>query len=461
MVRVRYLTGTVARLGALLHVPKEAVDAEKLKADLTVPNGAYWSALSAGVSTNLEPHIELFQETETEFAVPRHYKVEFTKEVKVLDRRPAAAQLGFELSHTIELRDAVQEEASNALTSDLDDKILSLSCGKGKTVVSLHGATEAKRFPLLVVVHTNALMDQWRDQIEKFIRRTDGEPLKVGHIQAGVADWKGCAVAVAMLHSLCLKEYPPEFYNYWRHVIFDEAHRLGANMFSMAASQFACPRWGLSATHQREDKMDKVFKLHLGKVCYQNLEQPLKPKVYFISTGISVNLTRYIFRRGKVNLSKMTTDLADNEQRTQLIQFWVDKAYKDGRTILVLGERLSQLHALYEGCSASSKSLHVGDMDSVERREALKCKVVFATQQLAKEGLDRPAFDTLFILHPFGGEGRLQQSIGRILRIHDEKKEPRVLVFEDNVGIVQALANKMRKHLRSMGFEARNVKGRG
>ena len=166
-------------------------------------------------------------------------------------------------------------------------------------------------------------------------------------------------------------------------------------------------------------------------------------------------MQRYIFRGGRVNLAQLTTTLADHPVRNKLIMHWLDRAVTDGRTVLVLGERLSQLSALCEAMtSTDSKAIHVGSMSQEERRDALTKRVVFATQHLAKEGLDRPEFDTLFILIPFGGDGRLQQSVGRILRTCEGKKEPRVLIFEDDISIIRALGNKMRRNLKRMGYNA-------
>ena len=98
-------------------------------------------------------------------------------------------------------------------------------------------------------------------------------------------------------------------------------------------------------------------------------------------------------------------------------------------------------------------------MDAEARKEALTKRVVFATQHLAKEGLDRPEFDTLVIPIPFGGSGRLQQSVGRILRTSPDKRTPKVYIFTDKGVVTQALARKMQRALQVMGHEFQMVKG--
>lgn len=464
--RVRYrlvAEGPILQRGAWLRVPRRWVDFDRVKRELHVSNGAHWAAVSVGAPTEVvDAKITLYREVEDYIEVPRHYRVPLNARGRKGLRRRGVFSLvttnsykGGRIKHKITPRDKIQVEAIEALKNP-GDKILALACGKGKTIVSIAAAAERNMFPVLVVVNSEALLSQWRRELKKFLQE-NGKRVKVGHVQGKIYQWDGYPVAVAMLQSLARKKYPEEFYRYWKLVIFDEAHRLGSEHFSKAAPLFPCERWGLSATLKRSDGNEKVIQLHLGKVAYANLDQPLDPITYFIDTGIRVKEGRYMFRRGKTNLSKLHTDLAEYEGRNKQILYYAEKALAKGRTILVLGERLTQLHWLYEHCNHPSKAMHVGPMSQEERDVALTKQIVFATQHLAKEGLDRPAFDTLFVLFPFGGEGRLKQSWGRILRVYDGKKKPKVFVFVDQVEILLALAAKMKQHLRKSKWRFADV----
>lgn len=454
--------------GALTRVPLDWVDREKLEQQLTVSNPAFWTARQAGQSTTgIEPRIYLYEKDDHYYYVPRHYALPFTEKGSKLleargvrqEKRVAPKYVG-KIKHSIKLRNKMQAEASAALQVP-GDKILALACGLGKTILSLHAVPEAQKLPLLVIVHTNALMDQWKDRIQEFWRTENGGPVEVGKIQQDAFDWRGKPVAIAMLHTLVKKRYPQEFYDYWECVVADEVHKLGAQQFLKAASMFKCDRWGLSATLKREDGMDRAIRMHLGNVAYEHLEQPLQPRTFFVQTGIRVDERRYLIRNGRVNLAALTTDLASMEKRNKMIVDWVERAARNGRTVLILGERVTQLHELHNACQIESKSVHVGSMGPVDRKQALTKQVVFATQHLAKEGLDRPAFDTLFVLFTFGGEGRLQQSFGRILRVSEDKAQPKVIVFEDDVGIIKGMGNKMRRHLSRMSFPYKDIANRG
>jgi superfamily II DNA or RNA helicase len=456
MSRIRYVVDRpVVEVGALHKIPRGWVDMDQVRADLTIRNGVYWKAVGNGqpVPKGVEAYTELFREVGESVYVPRHYNAPMKDTMgEVVDLRYPRAK-AVEVSTSVEWRDDVQFGAAEALVADEDDKIISLACGKGKTVVSLAAASMGRRFPALIVVNSEALLEQWMKEIRK---HTDIKDSEIGHVQAGTERWRGKKVAVAMLHSLALKKYPPEFYKYWRLGIFDEVHRLGATMFSKACALLPCERWGLSATVSRSDGMDKVVRLHFGRVVYENLEQDLKPEFHFIQTEMTVEIGKFM-RRGQIRLPELTTWLCEHDTRNAIITSWIDRAVKDGRTVLVLGERLRQLSDLCESSAATSKGVFVGAMEKAEREAALKKQVVFATQHLAREGLDRPEFDTLFVLVPFGGAARLQQSVGRILRAREGKKQPKVIVFEDNIGIVKALGRKMRRWCREQGFKVSDV----
>jgi superfamily II DNA or RNA helicase len=78
-----------------------------------------------------------------------------------------------------------------------------------------------------------------------------------------------------------------------------------------------------------------------------------------------------------------------------------------------------------------------------EREQALedmrsgKKKYLFATYSLAKEGLDIPCLERLFMVTPQKDYAVITQSIGRIARVSEGKAEPIVYDFVDNIGYLQ------------------------
>lgn len=445
----------VIRFGATQRVRKDVVNEIKLKYDLELSNGAYWAKQAVGANASEEEAIlRLWEEDESYFYVPRHYTIPLLDgyEPLYVDARPVWKEYGFPCP--AEPRDAIQAAAISSLLADSDDKVLCLSCGRGKSYAAIKAACSGNRLPALVIVHTEALMDQWKAQIQLFTGLKESD---IGHVQGPRCDYEGKPFSMAMLHSISMRKYPAEMYGNYRTVVFDESHKLGASLFSKACHLFPGERWALSATPKRSDGNEAVLWHHMSGICYSNLEQDLQPLVWFIHTGIDTQLGRFYGRNGQINLPRLTNWTCKHEERNALILRYIERAAGQGRTILVLGERIQQLYDLHEACQVDSKSVHVGEMGQEERRDALRAQVVFASQQLAKEGLDRPAFDTLFILVPFGGEGRLQQSVGRILRIHGAKKDPYVLIFVDAHGVSTALARKMRRWFDGQDFQVKDI----
>lgn len=436
-------------------------DLPSLERALTIPNGAYYASVKAGYPTDDDPDFlcYVYHNGGGYIGVPRNFEYRsFLVDPNVPVTSPACPSGRYDFwRHRIVLREG-QRPAVDALTHG-EDKILSLACGRGKSVIALCALCEqaASRLPALIIVHTQVLMEQW----VKMIRTHLNVGLaKIGRIQGKVCSYQGCPFTIAMLQSLTQKEYPGEMLRYFNTVVFDEAHRVSAPQFSKAAPMFLGQRWGLSATPTRKDGNDRVFRLHCGLVVYTDLRQDLTPVVYFIETGLRVDLSRYRMWRDptKINFAKLVNTISYDDERNNLVHSYVRGAINKDRTVLVLGERVEQLLSLAQQYPDVAAPL-VGPMKAAERAEAIRKQVVFATAALAKEGLDRPAFDTLLVLVPSTNPAWLQQAFGRILRSCKDKQQPTVLIFEDaEVDPMRRRCDKIRYWLRQQKMEGKTVR---
>jgi superfamily II DNA or RNA helicase len=88
-------------------------------------------------------------------------------------------------------------------------------------------------------------------------------------------------------------------------------------------------------------------------------------------------------------------------------------------------------------------------MKKKARDRSLLCDIVLATFQMAKEGLDAPEVDTLFLVTP---KSDVEQSVGRILRYHEDKKEPIVVDMVDMLQVCQQFAEKRVKQYKRLGY---------
>lgn len=76
-------------------------------------------------------------------------------------------------------------------------------------------------------------------------------------------------------------------------------------------------------------------------------------------------------------------------------------------------------------------------------------KVVFASAKYGREGLDDIALDTIMVSMPFSSKNGMQQVMGRPSREDEIKKPPLVVIYEDNIGTIIGMCQKLRQHLTS------------
>lgn len=403
--------------------------------------------------------LELWDCTRHHLVVPREFinpqdihKFRFP----IVDERPTNFER-VHIGHAIEFREG-QELAFQAMLRN-HSGTLNLACGKGKTVMALRFAAELG-VPTLIVVNTTALMEQWRDNIESLLHVES-----IGTIQGQVSDWRNHAIVLATIHTLSARaEYhTPEFRNRFGLAIYDEGHHMSAPVFCLGADVCAGRRLSLTATPDRTDGLEAIYQYHLGRVIYSDLEQELEPRTVFHRLKWRIPQQDYhltLDRAGEPNVGKRRAYIGQVRWRNQLALDLIDQDLAEGRQILVLSHSVPHLETLHGMARhLRQRGLIIGDTDQTERMPELRDKnPIFATFHLAREGLDKPELDTLYVLTPFSNKNDLQQAWGRTLRVFDGKREPLVRVFEDEDISANAKACRaMRKIIRAMGWESERV----
>lgn len=406
--------------------------------------------------------MRLWDETAHHLVVPREYVPEDRRRrlrMPLIEERPLFEHVPF--VHRIELRDR-QKSAWDALRIPRWAGILNLACGLGKSVLALRLAAEVG-WPTIIIVNSTALLEQWLDEIEKHlgIKRS-----MIGIIQGERADLDR-PIIVAMLHTLALRrdEWPMSFRRSFGLAIYDEVHHLSAPVFVQAADLFFGRRLGLTATATRTDGLEAVYQYHLGSVFFTDLSQDLVPRVRF--TVFHYQLTAEETAATKdvnheVNVSKVRTMLGALDWRNRLICDDIEHDLRDGRTLLVLSHSKEHLERLCAELRqrGHSPGLIDGDTPQGARIPILRShNPVIGTFQLAREALDRPDLDTLYVTTPFSNSNDLQQSVGRIQRLHGEKHEPLVRVYEDGpINSSVRACRKLRRFLRALQYPQTRTK---
>lgn len=449
---------TEVQIGEMYRIPKSMFAPDEIrmrKVELTLESEIDGTAMGFGPGSG---PVKLYEEALNTFGVPRRWGFANYKDLPIVDRREEGNPVNMKFRGA--LRENQIEPAARLLKTvretPWNGAILESPCGSGKTVLALKVAAELGR-PTLVVVHKEFLMDQWKERIEEFL----GIPAsKIGHIQQDVCAYKNKSIVLGMIHSLAEKDYPEEMYSHFGTVIYDEVHRVGAPMFSQAVPKFPAKyRIGVSATPDRKDGLEKVFLWHIGDVIRGTGSWELKPTVYLIeyTSGVSQEWARGF--RGNTNLGKLVTLISQDTKRNVWLAGEIRKAGVAGRKVLVLSDRLEHLETLRTMVKGQAPalltSMYVGGLTGSERDRASGASVLFGTVQYAKEGLDLPELDTLYLATPHTD---VEQMVGRILRTCATKKAPLVVDVADSMPITKAFANKRISFYMEQGFEVRRLR---
>jgi superfamily II DNA or RNA helicase len=306
--------------------------------------------------------------------------------------------------------------------------IISIPPGKGKTVLAINLITKLK-IRTLVIVHKTFLLNQWKERINQYTDAT------IGIIQQDNIDINNKDIVIGMLQSITQKDYDKELFTAFPLVIYDECHHLGAKIFSKSLIKVQAPYYlGLSATPDRKDKLETIFKYFLGDVKFKDTVKTnnnVIVKLYEYNNNDTTNFkTLYNKITKTYNAAKMITNLCKINRRNDLIIKIIIDILKDepNRKILVLSGRcnsskneksvnhikiLSDKLSEYEHL-ADKWGYYIGGMKQIKLEISSSKQIIIGTYEMAQEGLDISSLDTLILSTPLKGD--IIQTCGRILR---------------------------------------------
>ncbi len=356
----------------------------------------------------------------------------------IRDERRAGAPLA--VAFQGELRPEQRQAAKAMLAHDLG--VLSATTAFGKTVVAAWLIAQ-RGVSTLVLVHRQQLLEQWVERLSGFL----GVPAKaIGRIGGGRKKPTG-ALDVALIQSLVRKGVVCDVVGDYGHLIVDECHHLPALSFEQVARQ-AKARFvtGLSATVTRKDGHHPIVFMQCGPVRYR-VDAKEQARTRPFTHTVFVRPTEFRSQAPDapaigIHIHQLYEGLAADPIRNQLICADVVQAVHEGRSPLVLTERIGHLQHLADGLSARVPHLLVlrGGLGQRALRAVLaevgaipegEGRVLLATGRFIGEGFDDARLDTLFLTLPVSWRGTIAQYAGRLHRLHDRKREVRVYDYAD------------------------------
>lgn len=291
--------------------------------------------------------------------------------------------------------------------------------GFGKTFLALHIARKLGQ-KTLIIAHNTFLRDQWVKEVEKlygFIPGTIGTGCFDTTTDIVIGNIQSLTSVLAKIDRL------------FGTVIVDEAHHVSAETFTdLVAGMHATYKIGLSGTMQRKDGKHVVFTDFFGKDIYQGGGGTMTPRVKLVNTGITLS-------PGEPWVRKINNLLYDPSYQSFIATVAL-KYMELGHKVLIIADRTEFLTNVGELIGEQCVCITGGT--TFEERERYSAEIVkgekscvVGSRQIFSEGISINPLSCLILASPIsapvGGDGNLEQIVGRIQRPAEGKLQPLVL----------------------------------
>lgn len=379
-------------------------------------------------------------------------------------------------------------------------------CGTGKTVIGAYLLSRVRSSRSAVLVDQTNLAEQWATQIRDHLPGTsisfimDAGKQKEIYERLGMTvpsplisfDTRG-QVIIASAQSVMQRNLLDDPIQV-TFLIVDEAHTFSAPRFMDSVFNFSFRySCALTATDERRDGLDWIFKNVLGTKMVQLSGKRMNPSVVGVHTPTSDTIrvddhkmvwcnkhhmistkhkcrlncptSDYIPRdrgfgcangrfTGNIHFTEMTLRLTADRTYNASLAKLIALAAKTDHQIIVFSrykEHLKTLRSLTiaEGIEESDTSLYFGGM---ERTSSLKPRITFATFGVAQKGLDAPWKDVAVIASPVTS---VEQTAGRIERVMKGKPNPTILDPIVSSSIFMNQWEARRKYYEGAGYDIR------
>lgn len=319
--------------------------------------------------------------------------------------------------------------------------------GSGKTTALLAIAARV-RVPTLVVVHSQALLDQWRERV---VAELGLRPRQVGVVQGKKFDLRPLTLTIqkTMANVAATSE---EVRNYFGCVIADEVHLFAASTFFHCIDPFpARYRIGASADHRRKDR--KEFLIHdlFGDVAADVSREELVESGHVLDVEIRTVPTNFAAPwygvpedkedDRQLDFVRLVKEMADDPERNWAAIRLVREEVSKGDQVLVMAherEHCMKLGQILVGMGIRTGYLLGGPESAKEFASTVSglkdgsVRVGVGTYKAIGTGIDIPRIGVAVGVTPIAGNQQFFGQVrGRVCRTAKGKTGARLYVLWD------------------------------
>ena len=321
-----------------------------------------------------------------------------------------------------------------------------VSWGKTFTGLALAGKLGQKT---LVVTHTVPLRNQWAKEVEKVYG------IKPGIIGSGNFDIDA-PIVIGNTQTLYrnLEKIRKEFGT----IILDEMHHVSSPTFSkIIDTSHARYKIGLSGTIERKDGKHVVFRDYFSPTVYK------PPKENFLTPSVHIYRSEVRFPDGSnIPWAKRVNALVNNDEYRHSVAMIASAYAARGHKVLVVSDRVHFLKSCAE--LTGEKSICVTGEVAHEDREKLvdeilygNKEILYGTQAIFSEGISVNTLSCLILATPINNEPLLTQLIGRVVRKHDNKRDPVVIDIHLKGKTAQRQASNRMGYYMKQGYQIKQL----
>lgn len=467
---VKLLVGKDIVLVGEAHTAWLAPVVKRLQQEFTVPNPEYYRREQMGLWLGGTPEqIALWWRDGYKFHFPFGAYEQVLRELVRAGIAPSISMEFrsyefFRYGSKIKLYDYQETACGKAM--GVHGGVLVAPCGSGKTQIGLEIAARLG-LKTLWLTHTHDLLNQSMSRAQECF---DLPSKAFGTITAGKVDI-GEVITFATVQTMAnldLSQYRDE----WGCIIVDECHHVAGSptkvmQFSKVLGSLSTPyKFGLTATPKRQDGLTKCMFAYLGPKFHEIAKEDVGDKtvpvvVEWVDAGWYGDPDDVTNPDGTLNYTKLINEICADEDRNERIissmMEIVRREPRDKSCVLVLSERVSHLTELkrryLDWCmdhgiiperswqlnGKTKKSVRQTAMKELRTGEA---KILFATYQLAREGLDIPNLTHVVMASPNKTDTTITQAAGRVARTAPDKDHGTVIDFVDGFPVLVGWSKK-------------------